>query len=200
MMPQEPMGQLAYAAIDFESAGAAPGETDLPIQIGVVRVNSLFGEEECFESFLSCERAVRRSATDLHGITSRQLQNAPSLLSLWPVLKRLLSGCVVVGHNPSTEWRFLRVFPAHGFSPWLDTMSLARCCMPAQRDRSLGAVCRALGAVDRVNKLVPGKTWHDALYDAAASLEVLRSVVASLQLEDRPLNALYFAVKSRQAD
>ena len=40
MIPQEPMGRLAYAAIDFESAGAAPGETDLPVQIGIVRVDS----------------------------------------------------------------------------------------------------------------------------------------------------------------
>ena len=36
-----PLGQLPVAAIDFESAGAAPGETDQPVQIGIVRVNSL---------------------------------------------------------------------------------------------------------------------------------------------------------------
>ena len=200
MIPQEPMGRLAYAAIDFESAGAAPGETDLPVQIGIVRVDSLFGEEECFTSYLSCERGIRRSATQLHGITSRHLQNAPTLLSLWPTIKRLLGGCVIVGHNLATEWRFLRIFPGHGFSPWLDTLALARHCMPRQKEWSLNAVCEALGTVERVNKLVPRKTWHDALYDAAAALETLRSIVGSLQLEDHTLNTLRFAVKSRQSD
>lgn len=200
MIPQGPIGRLPFAAIDFESSGALLGETDLPIQIGVVRVDSLFGKEECFVSCLACERGIRRSATKLHGITLRQLQNAPTLLSLWPTLKRLLSGCVIVGHNPSTEWRFLRVFPGHGFSPWLDTLALARRCMPRQREWGLSAVCEALGVVERVNKLVPGRTWHDALYDAAASLEVLRSVVGSLQLEERSLRTLHFAVKSRQPD
>lgn len=200
MIPREPMGRLSYAAIDFESAGAAPGETDLPVQIGIVRVDSLFGKEECFTSYLACERGVRRSATRVHGITNHHLQHAPTLLSLWPVIKRLLSGCVIVGHNPTVEWRFLRIFPAHGFSPWLDTLALVRRCMPKQRERNLSAVCEALGAVGSVNKLVPDKTWHDALYDAAASLEVLRSIVAALQLEERPLNTLHFAVKSRQPD
>ena len=35
---------LCWAAIDFESAGTAPGETDCPVQIGIVRVERLFSE------------------------------------------------------------------------------------------------------------------------------------------------------------
>ncbi|MBQ2380847.1 MAG: hypothetical protein II295_10720, partial [Akkermansia sp.] len=53
-----PLAQLPLAAIDFESAGAAPGETDQPVQVGIVRVNSLFGEEEIFTSYIACNRPV----------------------------------------------------------------------------------------------------------------------------------------------
>ena len=194
-----PLVALPYAAIDFESAGAAPGETDLPVQVGIVRVNSLFGPEECFCSYLACDRPARWSASRLHGITSAQLKGAPSLLSLWPEFKRLLRGCVIVGHNPGTERRFLQVFPAHGFSPWLDTLALARHCIPHLRDFSLGSVCHTLGIEREVGHLVPEKTWHDALYDAAGTLEVLRCIVRSLQLEKRPLHTLHFAIKSAES-
>lgn len=192
---ETPLAELPWAAIDFESAGAAPGETDQPIQVGIVRVPSLFGAEELFTTYISCDHPVHWSASRVHGITTEQLQGAPGMLSLWGDFRRLLSGCVVVGHNPATEQRYLRVFPAHGFGPWLDTLALARHCIPSLSDHSLGAVCTALQAVAAVDQLVPGKSWHHALYDAVASLETLRAVVRGLQLEARPLRTLDFALK-----
>lgn len=189
------LSQLCYAAIDFESAGAAPGETDQPIQVGIVRASSLFGECELFTTYISCERPVRWSASRVHGITTDDLKDAPSLLSLWPTFRRLLSGCVVVGHNPSTEQRFLRAFPAHGFGPWLDTLALARHCIPGMHDYALSEVCEALCVTPEVQRLVPGKSWHHALFDAAGSLLALRAVVSGLQLEARPLKTLSFALK-----
>lgn len=190
-----PIAQLPWAAIDFESAGAAPGETDQPIQVGIVRVPSLFAQEEVYTTYISCDHPVRWSASRVHGITTADLAGAPGMLSLWGDFRRLLSGCVIVGHNPSTEQRFLRVFPAHGFGPWLDTLALARHCIPSLTDHSLGSVCTALGATEAVSKLAPGKSWHHALYDAAASLETLRAIVRGLQLEERPLHTLEFAIK-----
>lgn len=191
-----PPAHLPFAAIDFESAGAAPGETDSPVQVGIVRVESIFGAEELFTSYISCDRPVHWRASKVHGITTAQLQGAPRMLSLWGDFKRLLSGCIIVGHNLSTEQRFLRAFPAHGFGPWLDTLTLARHCIPTLTDYTLGAVCEAMGVVKDVQQLVPGKSWHHALFDAAASLALLRAVIYGLQLEERPLSALSFALKT----
>ena len=67
--------------------------------------------------------------------------------------------------------------------------------MPTLRELTLSSVSDALGVVPSVNAAVPGKTWHHALYDAAASLEVLRAVVQALELQDRPLRTLRFALK-----
>lgn len=190
-----PLAQLPWAAIDFESAGAAPGETDQPIQVGIVRVASLFGPEEVYTSYIACDHPVHWSAARVHGIRTEDLADAPSFLSLWGELRRLLSNCVVVGHNPATEQRYLRAFPAHGFGPWLDTLALCRHCMPTLVDYRLGSVCTLLRADQAASRLAPGKSWHDALYDAAASLETLRAVVRGLQLEDKPLRTLDFAIK-----
>lgn len=193
-----PLSQLSFAAIDFESAGAAPGETDRPVQVGIVRASSLMGECELYTTYISCDRPVRWSASKVHGITTADLKDAPSMLSLWPTFRRLLSGCIVVGHNPSTEQRFLRVFPAHGFGPWLDTLILARHCMPGLHDYSLGEVCRALCITPELEQLVPGRSWHHALFDAAGALLALRAIVSGLQLENRPLKTLSFAIKSNE--
>lgn len=190
------LGQLAYAAIDFESAGAAPGETDCPVQVGIVRVNSLYDPQpECYTSYIACEHPVRWSASRLHGITAATLKGAPPFSALWPDIKRLLGGCVVVGHNPATEMRFLRAFPGHGFGPWLDTLALARQAMPTLQDHSLSVVCDALCISERVSALVPGRQWHDALFDAAGSLEVLRAIVGGLHMENAELRNIPFAVR-----
>lgn len=189
-----PLAELPIAAIDFESAGAAPGETDSPVQVGIVRVASLFGQEECFTSYIACDRPVRWSAAKVHGITTAMLQDAPRFHELWGELRRLLSGCVVLGHNPSTEQRFLGAFPGHGFGPWLDTLALARKALPTLPDHALGTVCQALGISPDVDALVPGKQWHDALYDAAGSLTLLRALVRGLNMEQSTLRSIAFAV------
>ena len=45
-LPADMIGALRFAAIDFESAGAARGETDQPVQIGIASCPSLEGEPE----------------------------------------------------------------------------------------------------------------------------------------------------------
>lgn len=190
-----PLGQLAYAAIDFESAGAAPGETDQAVQIGIVRVDSLFGApEQNFCSYISCTRPVRWSASKVHGITTEHLQGAPSMLDLWPTIKELLQGCIIIGHNPSTEKRFLRAYPGHRFGPWLDTLALSRRALPSCESHALGSVCEAMHLRAKIEALVPHKTWHDAHFDAAGSLELLRAIVSGLNMQDSPLGALDFAI------
>lgn len=193
--PDTPLGQLAVAAIDFESAGAAPGETDAPVQIGIVRVNTLLQEiapsRDFFCSYIACDRPVRWSAAKVHGITTEKLADAPPFFSLWPQLKERLCDCVVLGHNPATEQRFLnKAFPGHGFGPWLDTLALTRQAVPGLVDYSLSSVCDTLGLTPELQTLMPDRRWHDALFDAVASLSVLRFLVRELAMRDTPVSAL----------
>lgn len=194
-MMQTPLAQLPFAAIDFESAGSAPGETDQPVQVGIIRAENLFADDvSSFDSYIACRRPVRWSAARIHGITTERLHGAPNFVDLWPALRRMLEGCVVVGHNPSTEIRFLRAFPGHGFGPWLDTLALSRQAMPTLGDHSLSSVCNALRITTEVERLVPGRHWHDALFDAAGSLATLRAIVQGLDMGQTTLNRLTFAL------
>ncbi len=164
--------------------------TDSPVQVGLASWSAEAGHGDAFVSYLSTDQPVQWSARKVHGIGPEQLADAPSLLSLWPELKKRLSGAVVVAHGKGTEKRFLRAFPGHGFGPWIDTLLLARAAWPDLTDHSLGALCESRGLTVHVKAIVPEKSWHDALFDAVASLVLLEHLINTLALEDYPVDHL----------
>lgn len=184
------VGQSRFTAIDFESAGASRGGTDHPVQVGLATWTLVSDVSDLFVSYLQTDHPVLWSAQKVHGIRTEQLKDAPPLLSLWPDLRSRLHQAIVVAHGKGTEKRFLRAFPGHGFGPWLDTLHLARAIWPHLPDHSLSALGSSLGLTDRIQSIVPGKSWHDALFDSVASLLVLETAVHSLQLHDTPVAEL----------
>ena len=187
-----PVREAAWAAIDFESAGAAPGRSDDPVQVGmaVMRGGAL---ADFFRSYIQSPVRITRSARAVHGIGDADIASAPTMNALWPEYKARLAGAVVVAHGAGTEKRFLRAFPLHGFGPWLDTLALSRAVLPDLPEHSLGAVTRALGAEDEVRALCPEHGWHDALFDAVACLVALRRIVESCALHDATVGELIAA-------
>lgn len=182
--------QHRFAAIDFESAGAVRGRSDHPVQIGLADWSADHGLGEVWGSYLHTDQPVTWAAQRVHGIGLENLADAPSLMSLWPEIRERLGGAVVVAHGKGTEKRFLRVFPGHGFGPWVDTLWLVRAAWPDWPDHSLSVVCERLELVERIRASVPGRTWHDALFDAAASLCILEDLIERWQLADQPLERL----------
>ncbi len=192
MTPDTPICQVRFAGIDFESAGAARGKTDVPVQIGLAEWSIRTGHTEPFVSYLSSTSPITWSAKKVHGIRDEDLIGAPSLLELWPVVKKRLGDAVVVAHGKGTEKRFLRAFPGHGFGPWVDTLLLARAAWPELPDHSLSALCIGRNLEARIRELAPKGSWHDALFDTIASLALLEDIVKSFELADRPLAQLVF--------
>lgn len=184
------VGDCLFTAIDFESAGAARGSTDVPVQVGLATWSARGRHGGTFVSYLASPVPITWSARKVHGIRDEDLAGSPTLLALWPELKSRLAGAVVVAHGKGTEKRFLRAFPGHGFGPWVDTLLLARAAWPELPEHSLSTLCEARGLSDSVQSMLPGRRWHDALYDAVASLVLLENVVQSFGLSDKPLDWL----------
>jgi DNA polymerase III subunit epsilon len=183
-----PISACRFCAIDFESAGAARGSTDTPVQVGIATWSTgstTLGHS--FVSHLKTQQPIQWSAQRVHGITPADLADAPSLAMLWPEIKRNMHDAVIVAHGKGTEKRFLRALPGHGFGPWIDTLVLARAAWPHLPDHSLGKLCDALDLTESVSQHVPGKSWHDALFDAVASLVVLKHLIAALDLFAQPV-------------
>jgi DNA polymerase-3 subunit epsilon len=133
---------------------------------------------------------VAWSARKVHGIEDADLDGAPTLLALWPELKKRLAGRWIVAHASGTEKRFLRAFPGHGFGPWVDTLALFHAALPEVDSHSLSALAAAIGCEAECHALVPDFRWHDALCDAVASLVLLRWLIANCELADLPAETL----------
>lgn len=198
----------AYAAIDFESAGAAPGRSDTPVQIGMAILDRDGITPGRFQRrYLNPGRPVTWAARKTHGIRDEDVVGAPRLLDIWPDIRACLGGRVVVAHGASTEQRFLRAFPGHGFGPWVDTLRLARAIAPGLSGYALEEVMAATGLEHRLRSLCPDLTWHDALFDAVACLVFLEFVIREFGDGGRlPLSALvtpdtggYYAARRRSA-
>ena len=180
--------EVRFAAIDFESAGTAPGLTDEPVQIAVVHWNGT-SLEPVLNSYLKPSRPVTWAAREVHGISDEMLRDAPALIDLWPQLREALRDRWVVVHGGATEKRFLNVFPFHGFGPWVDTLNLVRAIHPALESHALGDTIESLGLRQKLAAW-PNFRWHDAASDAAASLVLLEHLVEAADLHEEPAEIL----------
>ena len=185
-----PIRDVEFAAIDFESAGARRGETDEPVQIGIVIGTMNEGITDHFVSYIKPQKEVMWQASRVHGITTDSLQDAPSFLSLWPQIHSRLNNRVLVAHSAGTEKKFLRAFPGHKFTSWVDTLTLAKAALPDLPKHRLGELLPYLGTEFADHPINQGRQWHDALYDAAASFFFVKTLVASLDLYDAPMSIL----------
>lgn len=185
------IASTTFTAIDFESAGAQPGKTDVPVQIGMASMtgNDLVAES-LFCSYLKSDQPITWSARKVHGIRDEDIVDAPSFSTLWPTVKNALADRIVVAHGSGTEKRFLRAFPFHGFGPWVDTLKVAHAAWPDAPSHSLEKLIQMTGLKHEVDVLCPDRKWHDALYDAVASLVLLRHIISECDLLDSPLSAV----------
>jgi DNA polymerase III subunit epsilon len=171
------IAETRFAAIDFESAGSAPGRTDEPVQIAIAHLlGTSITPSLC--SYVKTGNSVTWAARKVHGITDAMIQDAPHFTDLWPQIKAGMEGCWIVAHGAATEKRFLRVFPFHSFGPWVDTLDLSRAVYPGLPSHALGEVIKALGLENEPEILADDFRWHDAQCDAIASLVLLRHLIA----------------------
>jgi len=187
-LPTQTIGDTRFVAIDFEAAGAAKGMTDAPVQVGVATmVNGEIERETFFRSYIKPSHEVAWTARRVHGIGPETVDASPSFGELWPELKRQLSGAVMVAHGAPTEKRYLRLFPGHGFGPWVDTLWVARKVIPEAESHRLGGLVDLLGVGGQLSDFCPGLQWHDALYDAVASLVILKAIIDGAKIAEKPL-------------
>ncbi len=186
--PQQSIADVCFTAIDFESAGA--GRADLPVQIGLSQWSCSSGHAASFVSYLHHPQGPSLQAQRIHGIGVAQTRSAPALRELWPMLQGMLRMGAVVAHGKGTEKRFLRCFPGHGFGPWVDTLLLARAAWPDLPSHALGDVCDHCELTPLIQERCPQRQWHDALFDATASLFLLEHLIRTLRLQDLELAVL----------
>lgn len=169
-----------FVVLDFETTGLAHGR-DRVIEIGAVALSEAFELEGTFETLVNPGRDV--GPTRVHGISARDVFDAPAFDQVAPALIELLDGRVIVGHNVAFDLRFLAAeLERDGYEipefVAIDTLQIARSILTRESLPSfklkdlaeyfsldLPGVMRVAGQQDR--------PLHSALGDAMLTANVL---------------------------
>jgi DNA polymerase III epsilon subunit-like protein len=182
--------------LDFEGTGAVKGFPDEPWQIGLVQlVNGKLEPDTQFESLLRVgDRPFNRYAPGRHAQLREEMKAAPDLQALWPQLRDKVEGPPLVAHNAATENRYLmQAFPLHPPRQWIDTLKLVRIAYPKLRSHKLEDLIARMQLTNRLQAFAPGRTSHDALYDAIACALLLEKLLQLPGWETTTIDALHRA-------
>jgi len=135
----------SFVALDFETATARP---ESACAVGLVRVRAGSIESRCSRLIRPPRKAF--TFTPVHGISWRDVADAPAFREVWAELERELEGATfIAAHNAPFDERVLRAccrfarVPPPAL-PFRCTLQLVRRLLPG-RPASLPAVCRHLG-------------------------------------------------------
>lgn len=161
-----------YVILDFETTGVFPAQ-DRAIEVALVRVTPSGTVTDSYSTLINAERDV--GAQHIHGITARDLRDAPQFADIVGDIASRLHRAVVVAHNALFDTRFLlqefkRCDIALPRFPVLCTMTFANRLSIAADGRSLGALCECYG--------VTLADAHSALGDATATAGLLAKCLA----------------------
>ena len=159
-------------SLDFETTGTVRGWPNEPWQLGMIEIDDdgvVPQSQREFYFRIDAERPFSPCAPGRWAQIRHELAAADEFMETWPELSALLVGRALVAHNASTERTILeKRAPLTPFGPWLDTLRMTRKYWPRMKSYALGDLIHTFGLEKQLNELCPGRTWHDALYDACA--------------------------------
>lgn len=176
---------MVWTALDFETTGTVKGWPNEPWQLGVVQIcdGVVLPETKWETLFRVGDRPFSPRAVGRYAEMRDELARAPEPMSLWPEMSSRLTATPLIAHNCSTERSVLaKLAPMTVFGPWIDTLVYARARYPKLQSYALGDLVEAFGVADEVERLCPGRTWHDALYDACACAALAARFMAEGQI------------------
>lgn len=137
----------SYVSIDLETTGLNP-KLDKIIEIGAVKV--IHGKvRETFHSYVNPCRKLEERIVELTGIRQEQVDEAPDIAEVFPLLEDFLENLPLVGHRILFDYSFLKKaavdlkgsFEKQG----IDTLRIARCFLPELEHRTLPYLCKHYG-------------------------------------------------------
>lgn len=161
-----------YAILDIETTGGQYNEEGIT-EIAIYK----FDGHEIVDQFISLvnpEKPIQPFVVKLTGINNAMLRSAPKFYEIAKRIIEITSGCILVAHNTSFDYRILRMeFKRLGYDfeiQTLCTVELSKKLLPEQNSYSLGKLVRALG--------IPLADRHRASGDAMATVKLFKLLLA----------------------
>ncbi len=155
-----------YVALDLETTGLSP-ENDRILEIGALRIEA--GEMTAsYETFVRCEIPIPQLITQLTGITDEMVEGSPCTEEAVRGFLDFSGDYALLGHNLPFDYGFMKHTAARLGLPYerngLDTLKMARTCLPGLEKKSLDQVSAYLG--------IPQEQHHRALDDALTAARI----------------------------
>lgn len=162
------MQNLNLAIVDVETTGGF-AQSDRIIEIGIIRIEKGKMVEK-YNTLIDPERYLTPFITNLTGITDKQLEKAPTFISVQDTVAELLNNAIFVAHNAHFDYGFVK----HEFKRLGDSFSAERLCTvqlsrhlyPEHRHHNLDSV------IKRCN--IKCQNRHRALDDAKAVWDFIK--------------------------
>ncbi|CCH32858.1 DEAD/DEAH box helicase [Actinosynnema sp. NPDC047251] len=173
----------AYAVVDVETTGFAAWRKDRIIEVAVIRIapdGTVLGE---WSSLVDPQR--RLAASEVHGITQKELVGAPVFADVAPALAAQLNGAVVVAHNASFDLSFLNAEFARTSTPFSPSATL--CTMKLDNHVHQAGRRKLHDCLTGIGTPAAHVTAHRALADAKAAADLLCHYLATAPHDVRNL-------------
>ena len=162
-------GLQDYVCIDLETTGLHP-KHDRIIEIGAVKVRQ--GKiTATYQQLIDPKQKLEERVEMLTGISTKDLEGAPTIQEVLPVLKEFLEEDVLLGHRVLFDYSFLkRSFTNEKISfdrKGIDTLKLARQFVTDCESKKLESLCKHYGIIHQA---------HRALGDALATVELYQNL------------------------
>ena len=117
---------MKFYALDVETAN--PDQSTIcQIGIGIFEDGVLV---DTWKSYIDPQDYFHWRFIDIHGITPRMVLGKPTFPKVYPVLRQMFEGQIVVHHSPFDRTAFNKAYYRHGLEPfdvrWLDSVRVAR--------------------------------------------------------------------------
>jgi DNA polymerase-3 subunit epsilon len=174
------LDDLTYVVFDTETTGLLPRQGDEIVQIAALRiVNGRRVDGEVFDTLVNPGRNIPLSSTEVHGITTAMVTDAPDVATALRQFHHFAQGAVLVAHNAPFDMEFLRRHEARlGLrfdNPVLDTVLISAVVFGQHEVHSLDALTHRLGIT------IPEEVRHTAIGDTRATAEAFLRLMAILQ-------------------
>lgn len=184
----------SYVSIDLETTGLNP-KLDKIIEIGAVKV--LDGQRAgTFSALVNPGRKLEQRITELTGIREEDLKDALYIEDVLEELLDFLGDFPLLGHSVLFDYSFLKKAAVNAKRTFekqaVDTLKIARKCLPELESRSLEYLCRYYQ--------IPHQA-HRALADAEATMMLYDRLKEQFYSEEEALfrpSALIYKVKREQ--
>lgn len=169
-----------YISIDLETTGLNP-KLDKIIEIGAVKV--IEGTVvDTFSALVNPGRKLEQRIVELTGITDSDLENAPYIDEVLPLLITFLEDYILLGHSILFDYSFLKKAAVDKKLTFekqaIDTLKIARKYLADLEHRSLDYLCEYYQIPHRA---------HRALADAEATSMLYQRLTEAFYQEQEPL-------------